>query len=259
MAPQAAGAVVVLGIHAEEVVHGLGDLAVRLGVDGAEAAAREVHEALYRVVAGARRAIVEGLGAVFLKRVRPFLGDDVERLVPRDALELAASALAGSPHGVFQALRAVDPFSHRAGLQAGPERYPPEFRIAVRVVVYPAERAVDDVAFDGACDEAAMAAALPDDLPLLGDLVGEHGAVGSPARFLRRFLGGAAEQAPPLAANAASAVTVDPLTNERLETPIPSCWSMNLSFLGFSCFRKAPPQARGLSARASLAPFGEGA
>ena len=65
--------------------------------------------------------------------------------------------------------------------------------------------------------------------------------------------------APPLAANAASAVTVDPLTNERLETPIPSCWSMNLSFLGFSCFRKAPPQARGLSARASLAPFGEGA
>ena len=89
VASEATGTVEGLAVEAEEVVGGLRDLSVGLGVDGSQMSAGEVEQALDGVVAGSRCAQEERLGPVGVKGVTVLLGDDVERLVPADALELA--------------------------------------------------------------------------------------------------------------------------------------------------------------------------
>lgn len=114
-------------------------------------------------------AIVKGLGAVRVKGVLPFFCDDVESLVPADALEFAAAALADALHGVLKALRAVYPLANRTGFQARPERDAAEFLVPIVIVAGPAKCSVHNVAFNGTGRESAVAAALPDDLTLLGN------------------------------------------------------------------------------------------
>ena len=103
-------------------------------VGAAVAAAQRVHEALIAhgdgagagtspgatgggVVAGARQEM-NRLRAELLAVGRPLLGDGVERLVPTDALEVVAAALAHALHGVQDAVGAVDATSVRETLGA---------------------------------------------------------------------------------------------------------------------------------------------
>ena len=105
--------------------------------------------------------------------VNQLVGHEGQCLIPADALPLVAATFAHALHGVLEAIGAVDPFSHRTSLEARAERHTAELVVAVGVVVDPAKGAVYDVALEGACNKAAVAAALPDDFSLLGNLVGD--------------------------------------------------------------------------------------
>ena len=135
--------------------------------------AGQIEEALDGIVAGSCCTQEECLGTVGVKGVAVLLGDDIESLIPADAFKLPTSSFAHAFHGVFEAIGAVDPFSHRTSLEARAERHTAELVVAVGVVVDPAKGAVYDVALEGACNKAAVAAALPDDFSLLGNLVGD--------------------------------------------------------------------------------------
>ena len=195
VASQAASAVEVYGVKPEKIVCSLGNLTVRFRIVGAQIATCQIHKTLNGVVARAGCAIVKGLGAVRVKGVLPFFCDDVESLVPADALEFAAAALADALHGVLKALRAVYPLANRTGFQARPERDAAEFRVPIVIVAGPAKCSVHNVAFNGTGRESAVAAALPDDLTLLGNFIRHDSVFRFGGVFLTCFFRHASVQA----------------------------------------------------------------
>ena len=89
VASETASTIECLAVEAEQVVGCLGDLAIRFRVNGSQMTAGQIEEALDGIVAGSCCTQEECLGTVGVKGVTVLLGDDVERLVPADALELA--------------------------------------------------------------------------------------------------------------------------------------------------------------------------
>ena len=107
-----------------------------------------------------------GLGPVGVQHAPVVLGDDVDGLVPADALELAAAALAHALERVVEAVGVVDPLAHGATAQAGAQLVVAERVVAGGVRLDPGDLVVLHVQAQGAAAVAVDRAVAPDDLLL---------------------------------------------------------------------------------------------
>jgi hypothetical protein len=120
-------------------------------------AAGEAQQALRHGVARIGAAGLGGVdgaeargGAVLVADALPFAGDDVGRLVPRDALEPAFAALADPLHRVFEPVRIVDEAPITAPAHAGAHDRHILDEFVVAPGADPRQHAVLDVRLDGA-------------------------------------------------------------------------------------------------------------